>query len=112
MVATPPQNERFIINMEQTPVFYSMSKGSTLEVEGSKTINAGSSSVAGSAMGVSVAVAVTASGYYLHPSIVLQQGKPNCRIKCWVALCLSEEGLDGSIMLDWVARPCVAAICC
>jgi hypothetical protein len=44
MVAAANQkNERFIIKMDQTPVLFQMSEGTTLEVEGSKTVDARSS---------------------------------------------------------------------
>ena len=65
------------MNMDQTPVFFSMSDGTTLEVEGSRTVNARSS--CGSTMRVSVAVTITASGEVL-PTFIVFKGKPYGRI--------------------------------
>jgi hypothetical protein len=118
MVTAPNRNQRFIINMDQTPVFFSMSEGTTLEVEGSRTVNARSSS--GSTMRLSLAVTVTASGDILPPFIVFK-GKPNGRIQrdfgtypvgSYYA-CQERAWMDESVMFQWVdlvLRPYVKTV--
>ena len=107
MVTAPNRNQRFIINMDQTPVFFSMSEGTTLEVEGSRAVNSRSSS--GSTMRLSLALTVTASGDILTPFIVFK-GKPNGRIQREFGTypvgshyaCQARAWMDESVMLQWV----------
>jgi transposase-like protein len=67
----------FVINMDQTPIFFSMLPRTTLEPIGSTTVNVRTS--AGSTMRVTVAVTVTAGGDMLPPLVVFK-GQPKGRI--------------------------------
>ena len=83
MVSGVNRNKWYVMNMDQTPVFFSMSEGTTLEVEGSRTVNARSS--CGSTMRVSVAVTVTASGEDLPELLIVFKGKRNGRLRrVWI----------------------------
>lgn len=74
----PIRQQRFIINMDQTPVFFNMNSNQTLEPIGSRSVNiqTGTSST----MRVTVAVTLTASGEMLKPLIVFK-AQPNGRIE-------------------------------
>ena len=67
-----------ILNMDQTPVYFSMTPKTTLETRGVRTVNVRSSS--GSTMRVIVAVTVTAGGDLLTPLLVFK-GVPGGRIE-------------------------------
>jgi len=71
------RDRRFIINMDQTPVFFSMSSKRTLEVIGKKTIHIRTST--NDTKRVTVAVTITADGTLL-PSFLVFKGKPGGRI--------------------------------
>ena len=71
------RDKNFIVNMDQTPVFFSMTPNSTLETLGARSINIRASS--GSTMRVTLAVFVTANGETL-PSYMIFKGKANGRI--------------------------------
>ena len=72
------RDKNFILNMDQTPVFFSMTPNTTLTERGSRTVNVRKSS--GSTQRLTVAVAVTAAGKFLKPLIVFK-GKPGGRIE-------------------------------
>lgn len=74
----PNRDERYIINMDQTPIFFSMLPSTTLERSGSRTVNVRTSN--DSTMRVTVAVTVTANGEMLTPLFVFK-GKPGGRIE-------------------------------
>ena len=57
--------ERFVINKDQTPIFFNMLPGKTLSQLGARTVNGHSSLSA--TLRVTVAVTVTASGDFLCP---------------------------------------------
>jgi hypothetical protein len=71
------RDRRFIINMDQTPVFFSMSSKRTFEVIGKKTIHIRTST--NDTKRVTVAVTITADGTLL-PSFLIFKGKPDGRI--------------------------------
>jgi hypothetical protein len=103
MVAAVNRNERFIINMDQTPVFFSMSEGTTLEVEGSRTVNARSSS--GSTMRVSLAVAVTASGHIL-PLLLCLRGSQMAEFNATFAITPLDPIMPAKRGLGWMNPLC------
>ncbi len=67
----------FVINMDQTPVYFSMSSKRTLEVIGEKTIHIRTSM--NDTKCATVAVTITADGTLL-PSTLIFKGKPDGRI--------------------------------
>jgi hypothetical protein len=71
-------NQRFIINMDQTSVFFSMMPKTTLQVRGSKTVSVQASS--DSTKWITVAVTVTASGLMLLPYVIFN-AKPNGHVE-------------------------------
>jgi hypothetical protein len=71
------QDQRFIINMDQTPVFFTMTPKSTLQVRGSKTVSVRTYS--DSTKRITVAATVTASGVMLPPYLMFN-AKPNGRV--------------------------------
>jgi hypothetical protein len=99
------------MNMDQTPVFFSISDGTTtLEVKASRTLNARSS--CNSTMWASVAVTITASGEVL-PTFIVFMGKANGRIvqreidlypNSSFYACQERAWMDETIMLQWVEQ--------
>jgi hypothetical protein len=73
----PHRDRRFIINMDQTPVYFGMNAKRTLELVGTKTIHIRTSTY--NTKRATVAVTITADGTVL-PSMVVFKGKPNGRI--------------------------------
>ncbi len=99
---------RFIINMDQTPVYFAMSTKQTLEVVGKKTIHVRMST--NNNKRATVAVLITADGTVL-PLMVIFKGKPNGRIaKMEFATypaphhycCQENAWMDKEVMLAWV----------
>ncbi len=73
-----PHHERcFILNMDQTPVYFAMNAKRTLELVGTRTIHIRTSPHDNKR--ATVAVTITADGTVL-PSMVIFKGKPNGRI--------------------------------
>ncbi len=101
---------RYILNMDQTPVFFSMESKTTLDLAGLKTIHMRSST--SDTKRATAAVTVTASGHQL-PLTDVFKGKPGGRIerdeipkypagphyamqkKAW---------MDEAVMLQWVDK--------
>ena len=79
LLASPNRDQRYIINMDQTPVFFSMVPNKTLNVAGERSINVRTST--GSTMRLTCAVTVSAAGDILRPFIVFK-GKRDGRIAC------------------------------
>jgi hypothetical protein len=77
-INAPNRQLKYIVNMDQTPVYFSMTPKTTLETRGVRTVNVRSSS--GSTMRVTVAVTVTAGGDLLTPLLVFK-GVPGGRIE-------------------------------
>ncbi len=71
------RDRHFIINMDQMPVFFSMSSKQTLEVIGTKTIHIRTST--NDTKRVTMAVTIMAGGTLL-PSTLVFKGMPNGRI--------------------------------
>jgi transposase-like protein len=104
----PTRDPRFILNMDQTPIFFDMSSGRTLSNAGERTVNGRTSS--SSTLRVTVSVTVTASGMLLKPLIVFK-GKPGARIETRefptypqdnFYACQDRAWMDERVMLLWV----------
>ncbi len=100
----------FIINMDQTPVFFSMSSKRTLEVIGKKTIHIRTST--NDTKRVAVAGTVTADGTLL-PSTLIFKGKLDGRIAKkefpsgvypdgHFYKCQDNAWMDEDVMIAWV----------
>ena len=74
----PRRHQAFIINMDQTPIFFSMVPRTTIEKRGTKSVNVLAST--SSTMRVTVALTVTADGTTLPPMFIFK-GKPGGRIE-------------------------------
>ena len=77
LIQQPKRAKEYIANMDQTPVFFSMVPTTTLETQGSRTVNVRASS--GSTIRVTLAVFVTAAGDTLPPYMIFK-GSPTGRI--------------------------------
>ena len=103
------RDKRFILNMDQTPIFFSMVPNTTLNHVGDRSVNVRSSS--GSTMRVTVALTVTAAGGLLPPMFVFK-AKPGCRVQRElrnfpegaVYTVQHNAWMDESVMLQWVDR--------
>ena len=103
------RNKKYIINMDQTAVFFSMTPGTTLDRRGVKTVNVRSSS--GSTMRLTACLAVTASGHWLKPLFIFK-GKPGGRVERdfksfpkEAAYAVHEKAWTNiDIMLEWVRK--------
>lgn len=103
------RDQRFIINMDQTPIFFSMLPRTTLETSGARSVNVRTST--GSTMRVTVAVTVTASGLMLPPFFVYK-GKPGGRIEREFSnynaggfySAQEKAWMDESIMQKWITQ--------
>ena len=102
------RDPRFILNMDQTPVFFTMTPNTTIERKDKKTVNIRSSTTNTSR--ISVALTVTASGELLRPFLVFK-GKPNGRIDKKELITFPPEGeytvqekawMDSVVMLKWI----------
>jgi DDE superfamily endonuclease len=102
------RDPRFILNMDQTPVFFTMTPNTTIDKKGKKTVNIRSSTTTTSR--ISVALTVTASGELLHPFLVFK-GKPNGCIDKKELITFPPEGeytvqekawMDSVVMLRWI----------
>jgi hypothetical protein len=99
---------RFVINMDQTPIYFAMNAKRTLEVIRKITIHVRTST--NDNKRATVAVRITADGTVL-PSMVIFKGKPNGRIvKTEFATypaphryhCQENAWMDEAVMLAWV----------
>jgi hypothetical protein len=70
-------NPAFTLNMDQTPMWYTMEAKGTIEHQGACTVNI--RTAMGDGKRVTVAVTITALGHQL-PSMIVFKGKPNGRI--------------------------------
>ena len=103
------RDKRFIINMDQTPIFFSMVPNTMLNRVGDQSVNVCSSS--GSTMRVTVALAVTAAGGLLPPMFVFK-AKPGGPVQRTlrnfpegaVYAVQHNAWMDESVMLQWVDR--------
>jgi hypothetical protein len=93
--------------MDQTPVFFSMTPKTTLQVRGSKTVSVRASS--DSTKRITVAVTVTASGLMLPPYLIFN-AKPNGRVERQLAnfppgahyAVQKNAWMDERVMIMWV----------
>ena len=112
LLASPNHDQRYIINMDQTPVFFSMVPNKTLNIAGERSINVRTST--GSTMRLTCAVTVSAAGDILRPFIVFK-GKRDGRISREFGnpeksgflvdcsyMCQDRAWMDEAVMLQWV----------
>ena len=108
IVTGPHRDWRFILNMDQTPVYFSMSKKKTLDIAGMKTIHIRTST--NDMKRAIVAVTIAADGTLL-PSTVVFKGKRDGRIaktelKTFSTIhfykCQDNAWMDEEVMLSWV----------
>ena len=109
LVAAPNRHQDFVINMDQTPIFFTMTPSTTLEPVGGRSVHVRSST--SSTMRVTAAVTVTASGKIL-PTMLVFKGKPGGRIEKEFSTypegdhysCQDRAWMDEAVMLAWVNR--------
>jgi hypothetical protein len=110
------RDRRFILNMDQTPVYFSMNPKKTLEVIGKKTVHIRSST--NDTKRATVAVTIAADGTVL-PAVVVFKGKPGGRIveKEFPTYplnnqyaCQEAAWMDEAVMLAWVDGPLKAYV--
>ena len=108
LVDGPHRDRRFILNMDQTPVFFTMNAKRTLEVVGVRTVHIRTST--NDTKRATVAVTITSSGLLL-PSMVVFKGKADGRIAKtefgdyptthqW--RCQDNAWMDERVMISWV----------
>ena len=99
----------YVLNMDHTPIFFSMTPGTTLEQVGERLANV--RTLTSSTMSVTLAVTITASVKTLTPMMVFK-GKPSGRIQlgfpnypqgCFYA-CQDRAWMDEAVMLSWVDK--------
>lgn len=103
------RNLDYVLNMDQTPIFFSCVPRTTLETAGSRTVNIRTSTT--STMRVTVAVTVTASGKML-PSMFVFKGKKGGRIArefatfpaCAKYTVQDRAWMDERILQEWIAK--------
>ena len=110
------RDRRFIMNMDQTPVYFSMAPKKTLAKKGEKTVHIRTST--SDTKRATVAVTICADGTVL-PSVVIFKGKPGGRIeKTEFATfppnhqyhCQAAAWMDESVMIAWVDGPLKAHV--
>ena len=108
MVTGSNRDRRFILNMDQTPVYFAMSAKRTLELIGKKTIHI--RTTADDTKRATIAVTIAADGTLL-PSMVIFKGAPNGRIARTEFdaypttnhyRCQENAWMDEQVMFDWV----------
>jgi transposase len=108
IVSGANRDRRFILNMDQTPVYFSMSSKKTLELIGKKTIHIRTST--NDTKRVTVAVTITADGTVL-PSTLVFKGMPGGRIEKsefstypngHFYKCQENAWMDEEVMIAWV----------
>ena len=112
LLASPNRDQWYIINMDQTLVFFSMVPNKTLNIAGERSINVRTSTR--STMQLTCAVTVSAAGDILRPFIVFK-GKRDGRIAREFGnpeksgflvdcsyMCQERAWMDEAVMLQWV----------
>ena len=102
LLASPNHDQWYIINMDQTPVFFSMVPNKTLNIAGARSINVRTSM--GSTMRLTCAVTVSAAGDILRPFIVFKGKEPEKSgfpVDCSY-ICQDRAWMDEAVMLQWV----------
>jgi DDE superfamily endonuclease len=122
-VNMPGRDKHFIINMDQTPVFFSMTPKTTLDERGTRSVNVRASTT-GSTMRSIFVVSVTAAGGTL-PLMIVYKGKQNgCIVRDFTDatkgypagcsyVCQESAWMDERVMLEWVnnvLKPYVATV--
>lgn len=111
LVTGPHRHLRWIMNMDQTPVYFSMGPKRTLESKGTKTIHVRTST--SDTKRATVAVTICADGTVL-PSVQVFKGAPNGRIaKTEFSTfppnhqyhCQAAAWMDETVMIAWVDGP-------
>jgi hypothetical protein len=103
------RDQRYILNMDQTAIYFSMTPKTTLNTRGAKTVSVRTSS--DSTKRISVAVTVTASGLKLPPMMIFN-AQPNGRIERELSkfpngavyAVQKNAWMDERVMLLWVDR--------
>ena len=104
------RHQDYIINMDQTPVYFTLHRGRTLESRGKRTINIRKST--DDTRRVTFAYTITASLKSLRPILVFK-GKPNGRIvtselptfpQDMLYACQTNAWMDEVVMRMWVER--------
>ena len=107
-IVGPNRHPAFVMNMDQTPIFFDMSSGRTLNTSGERTVNGRTTS--SSTLRVTVSVTATASGELLQPMIIFK-GKPGARIETRefptypienLYACQERAWMDERVMRSWV----------
>ena len=109
LVSTPDRHEDYIINMDQTPIYFSQQSNRTLEVLGARTVHIRRAN--NDTKRCTYAAAITASGLVLTPYIIFK-GARNGKIakkltkfpKTMAYACQPKAWMDEKCMLDWVDR--------
>jgi len=110
VVSQPNRSQHFIINMDQTPVYFTMHPKKTIEKKGKRIVNLRKST--GDTKRATFAMCVTASGRKLKPLLVFK-GKPNGRIAKTEFPTFSNEieyacqdsaWMDEGVMLQWAQK--------
>ena len=110
------RDRRFILNMDQTPVYFSMNPSTTLAEIGTKTVHIRSST--NDTKRATVAVTIAADGTVL-PAAVIFKGKPGGRIEQREFEeyppnnqyhCQEAAWMDEKVMLAWVDGPLKAYV--
>lgn len=115
LIAQPEQ--RLILNMDQTPVFFSMHPRTTLNRIGDRTVNIRASS--SSTLRITVAFTITAAGTKLKPMVIFK-GKTSGRIarefgryvQGPVYACQDNAWMDEKMMLMWIETVCPVYLYC
>ena len=116
LVEGPHRDKRFILNMDQTPVYFSMCPKKTLEIVGVSTVHIRSST--SDTKRATVAVTIAADGTVL-PAVVVFKGKPGGRIETKEFStyppnnqyhCQDAAWMDETVMLAWVVGPLKAYV--
>ncbi len=116
LVVGPHRDPRYIVNMDQTPVYFTMNGKKTLNVAGAKTVQIRTST--NDTKRATVAVTICADGTLL-PSVVVFKGAPLGRIATKEFLtyppnqqyhCQAAAWMDESVMIAWVDGPLKAHV--
>jgi hypothetical protein len=108
LLVGPHRDIRFILNMDQTPCYFAMTRKRTLEVVGVKTVHIRTSE--NDTKRATVAVTIAGDGTVL-PSMVVFKGKPNGRIAqtefgtyptTHYYRCQDNAWMDERVMIGWV----------
>ena len=77
LASAPTQEKKFVLNMDQTPIYFSMPPGRTLELQGSNRV--GVRTTSNSTERATCSLCVSADGDKLKPMLIFK-GQPNGRI--------------------------------